>query len=144
MAHQLQASCWRPHKSSFHSALKESGARGEPGAHPACRLYAQVRQQPRPAYIALSTCTSGALMQTKLTLRLGQRLIRRAKAYARRTGKSVSELVADFFGRLETPAEGSTPEVVAQSPAVQSLVGALAGAELDEADYRAHLVEKHA
>ena len=82
-------------------------------------------------------------MQIKLTLRLEQRLIRRAKAYARRTGKSVSELVADFFGRLETPAEGSTPEVVAQSPAVQSLVGALAGAGLDEADYRAHLVEKH-
>ena len=82
-------------------------------------------------------------MQTKLTLRLEQRLIRRAKAYARRTGKSVSELVADFFGRLDAPAGERPPRVVAQSPAVQSLVGALAGARLDEADYRAHLVEKH-
>jgi len=82
-------------------------------------------------------------MQTKLTLRLEQRLIRRAKAYARRAGKSVSELVADFFGRLEAPAEGTTTGVVAQSPAVQSLVGALSGARLDEADYRAHLAEKH-
>jgi hypothetical protein len=81
-------------------------------------------------------------MQTKLTLRLEQRLIRRAKAYARRTGKSVSELVADFFGRLEAPAEEPL-RVVAQSPAVQSLVGALAGGQLDEADYRAHLAEKH-
>jgi hypothetical protein len=26
---------------------------------------------------------------------------------------------------------------------VQSLVGALAGAQVDEGDYRAHLVEKH-
>lgn len=82
-------------------------------------------------------------MQTKLTLRLEQRLIRRAKAYARRTGKSVSELVADFFGRLDAPADEASQRVVAQSPAVQSLVGALAGARLDEADYRAHLVEKH-
>ena len=82
-------------------------------------------------------------MQTKLTLRLEQRLIRRAKAYARRTGKSVSELVADFFGRLEAPAEEAPPRVAAQSPAVQSLVGALAGARVEESDYRAHLAEKH-
>jgi hypothetical protein len=82
-------------------------------------------------------------MQTKLTLRLEQRLIRRAKAYARRTGKSVSELVADFFGRLAAPTDEAAPRVVAQSPAVQSLVGALAGSRMDETDYRAHLVEKH-
>ena len=82
-------------------------------------------------------------MQTKLTLRLEQRLIRRAKAYARRTGKSVSELVADFFGRLEAPAEEAPPRVTAQSPAVQSLVGALAGTRVDASDYRAHLAEKH-
>ena len=82
-------------------------------------------------------------MHTKLTLRLEQRLIRRAKAYARRTGKSVSELVADFFGRLEAPQEEAPPRVAAQSPAVQSLVGALAGSRVDEAAYRAHLAEKH-
>jgi len=82
-------------------------------------------------------------VQTKLTLRLEQRLIRRAKAYARRTGKSVSELVADFFGRLEAPAQTSPTDVAAQSPAVQSLVGALAGARVEETDHRAHLIEKH-
>ena len=60
-------------------------------------------------------------MQTKLTLRLEQRLIRRAKAYARRTGKSVSELVADFFGRLDAATGEKPPRVVAQSPAVQSM-----------------------
>ncbi len=82
-------------------------------------------------------------MQTKLTLRLEQRLIRRAKAYARRSGKSVSALVADFFGRLDAPSEGPPSDVVARSPAVQSLVGAFAGARPDEADYRAHLLDKH-
>ena len=71
-------------------------------------------------------------MQTKLTLRLEQRLVRRAKAYARRTGKSVSELVADFFGHLDLPLGETGPQVVAQSPAVQSLVGVLRGARLDE------------
>lgn len=81
-------------------------------------------------------------MQTKLTLRLEQRLIRRAKAYARRSGKSVSELVAEFFGRLESlPDDGASS--VAQSPAVQSLVGVMRGASVDQADYREHLAEKY-
>jgi len=79
-------------------------------------------------------------MQTKLTLRLEDRLIRRAKAYARRSGKSLSELVADMFARLQT----STPEATEpQSPAVRSLAGALEGKELDREAYRAYLAQKH-
>lgn len=94
-------------------------------------------------YIVQVIYTAGS-MQTKLTLRLDDRLIRRAKAYARKSGKSLSELVADLFTRLQGPA----PEAVsglpeAQSPAVRSLVGALAGKDLDRDDYRAHLVAKH-
>jgi hypothetical protein len=72
-------------------------------------------------------------VQTKLTLRLDDRLIRRAKAYAQKSGKSLSELVAELFTRLQAPAP----------PAVRDLVGALAGKDLDREDYRAHLVEKH-
>ena len=82
-------------------------------------------------------------MHTKLTLRLDQRLIRRAKAYASRTGKSVSDLVADFFARLESPTERSTTDVEVRSPAVRSLIGALAGGRGSEADYRRWLAEKH-
>ena len=79
-------------------------------------------------------------MQTKLTLRLDDRLIRRAKAYAQRSGKSLSELVADLFLRLQAPAT-EAPE--ARSPAVRSLAGALAGHDLDREDHRRHLLEKH-
>ena len=83
-------------------------------------------------------------MQTKLTLRLDDRLIRRAKAYAQRSGKSLSELVADLFARLQAPATETpqtTPEAL--SPAVRSLAGALAGHELDRENYRRHLTQKH-
>ncbi len=36
-------------------------------------------------------------MQTNVTLRLDERLVRRAKACARRSGKSVSQMVAEYF-----------------------------------------------
>lgn len=79
-------------------------------------------------------------MQTKLTLRLDDRLIRRAKLYAQRSGKSLSEVVADLFSRLHTPGD---PQPVELSPAVRSLAGALAGHELTRESYRRHLEEKH-
>lgn len=79
-------------------------------------------------------------MQTKLTLRLERELIERAKAYARRTGKSVSEVVADFFAQLEAR---KADETAPRSPAVESLVGALSGKKVNEADYRNYLAEKH-
>ena len=77
-------------------------------------------------------------MQTKLTLRLDRRLIRQAKAYARRTGKSVSAIVADFFMRLK---DDDVAEEL--SPPVRSLVGALKPGRVSEEDYRRYLVDKH-
>lgn len=79
-------------------------------------------------------------MQTKLTLRLEDQLIRRAKAYARRSGKSLSELVGDLFARLQS-SEPESPE--RRSPIVRSLAGSLAGHDLDREEYRRHLAEKH-
>ncbi len=79
-------------------------------------------------------------MQTKLTLRLDESLIRRAKAYAQRSGKSVSGIVADFFAQLDDrPEQG--PETL--PPAVRSLVGALGKKSVEESDYRRYLDEKH-
>ena len=79
-------------------------------------------------------------MQTKLTLRLEERLVRRAKAYARRSGKSVSQMVADYFllllGREPEEAE-SLP------PTVKLLKGSLRGRRVDRRDYHRHIEEKH-
>lgn len=79
-------------------------------------------------------------MSTKLTLRLDEDLIRRAKQHSARSGKSVSRLVADYFALI-----GAEDRQVATdlTPRVRSLVGALVGAKVDERDYRRHLEKKH-
>ena len=79
-------------------------------------------------------------MQTKLTLRLDERLIRRAKAYARRTGKSVSAIVADFFTRLSDERVAAGERL---SPPVRSLVGVLRPGRVSEDDYGRYLEDKH-
>jgi len=72
-------------------------------------------------------------MHTKLTLRIDEELIERAKSYARRSGKSVSQLVSDYLELLPRP-ERSGPRTF--TPIVESLRGVLAGSGLDEEDYR--------
>ncbi len=79
-------------------------------------------------------------MQTKLTLRMEESLVRQAKRYAARSGRSVSRLVADFFALIESAAGAETAEL---SPRVQSLVGALATHDISEDDYRRYLRQKH-
>jgi hypothetical protein len=39
-------------------------------------------------------------MQTKRTLRLDDQLVKQAKTYAKKSGKFVSQLVADYFSLL--------------------------------------------
>lgn len=80
-------------------------------------------------------------MQTKLTLRIDEELIERAKVYSKRTGKSVSQLVADYFDALPLRSPKKTSPSL--TPIVQSLRGVLREAELDESDYRRHLEEKY-
>lgn len=79
-------------------------------------------------------------MGTKLTLRLDEDLIRRAKRHSARSGKSVSRLVADYFALIDAKDEPAATEL---TPRVRSLVGALSGAKVDERDYRRHLEQKH-
>ena len=79
-------------------------------------------------------------MQTKLTLRLEQNLIDRAKAYSRRSGKSVSQLVADYFALMDTPDQQQSSEL---TPLVRSMKGSLRDADLSEEDYRRYLSEKY-
>ena len=83
-------------------------------------------------------------MQTKLTLRLDERVIVRAKSWARRRGVSLSQAVASLFEQLP----GASDQTLA--PWTQELLGIAArgkGRPLsDEAIRRAHLkhlAEKH-
>lgn len=79
-------------------------------------------------------------MQTKLTLRLEEELVKRAKSFARRTGKSVSQIVADYFASLETVPPEKDIEL---TPVVRSLKGALRGADVHIEDYHRHLEDKY-
>ena len=78
-------------------------------------------------------------MNTKLTLRMDVDLVRTAKTEASRRGKSVSQIVGDFF---DTLASGHH-EQAALPPITASLVGILKNHGVSEADYRKYLQEKH-
>jgi Family of unknown function (DUF6364) len=79
-------------------------------------------------------------MHTKLTLRLDEELIERAKSHARRSGRSVSQLVSDYLEMLLQPERLRARPL---TPIVESLRGVLAGSGLDEEDYRRYLEEKY-
>lgn len=79
-------------------------------------------------------------MQTKLTLRLEDQLIEQAKSYAAQAGKSVSQIVADYFKLITTQnIKTNTPS----TPITQSLRGLLRESKLDEKDYKNYLEGKH-
>ena len=78
-------------------------------------------------------------MNVKLTLRMDDELIRQAKQAAEKRGKSVSQMVAEFFGTLGDRAKtGQT-----YPPVTASLLGVLREKPVDEGAYKRHLREKH-
>lgn len=79
-------------------------------------------------------------MQTKLTLRLEDQLIEQAKSYAAQAGKSVSQIVSDYF-KLLTSQKTKTGSPT--TPITHSLRGILRDSKLDEKDYKRYLEEKH-
>ncbi len=85
------------------------------------------------------TANRRAKMQTKLTLRMDADLIERAKGYARRTGKSVSQIVADYFALLERDLDDKAVDV---TPIVGSLRGALKEVIVEEEEHRRELEER--
>ena len=78
-------------------------------------------------------------MNTKLTLRMDTELVRTAKTEASRRGKSVSQIVGDFFDSLASGARVQSD----LPPLTASLVGILKARGISEADYRKHLREKY-
>lgn len=79
-------------------------------------------------------------MKKKLTLRMDQKAIAQAKAYARRRGTSVSKLVENFFVALEADETNSEIET---SRLVRELAGIAADTDVSREDYYDHLEEKH-
>ena len=75
-------------------------------------------------------------MQTKLTLRLEDQLIDQAKSYAAQAGKSVSQLVAEYFSLLTSPKPAANPP---SAPVTTSLRGLLRESAVDENDYKKYL-----
>ena len=78
-------------------------------------------------------------MDTKLTLRLDDRLIETAKKEAHQRGTSLSQMVTDYFRAINSRGK-SRKEL---PPVTASLVGSLKGRKLDRGQYRRHLEEKY-
>lgn len=78
-------------------------------------------------------------MQTKLTLRLEAAVIKRAKRYAKNSGKSLSQMVSEYFEHLERP----RMPVKKLGPITHKLKGALLKSGVDETDYRSYQEQKY-
>lgn len=78
-------------------------------------------------------------MKNKLTLRLDDSLIKRAKKRAKKKGTSVSQMVADYFALIES--DQSSP-IQKLPPITASLAGILKNANIREEDYKKHLEDK--
>ncbi len=78
-------------------------------------------------------------MNTKITLRMDEAIVRKAKIEAKRRGKSVSRMVAELIEAI-----GSQPDLEkVLPPTTSSLMGIMKGKEISEDDYKVHLREKH-
>ena len=77
----------------------------------------------------------------KLTLRMEAELVQSAKAYASVHGKSLSQLVADYFRELTSQSGGREEKL---PPLTQSLRDIMSDdKELDEKSYKQHLEDKY-
>lgn len=79
-------------------------------------------------------------MQTKLTLRLDDNLVRKAKNHARRKGTSVSRMIADYFQLIQSDKE---ERKIRSAPLTASLQGLMRQSVLDEKGYKKYLEGKY-
>lgn len=79
-------------------------------------------------------------MQTKLTLRVEEAVVRKAKQLAKKRGTSVSRIFGEFISSQsdELPSDELPP-------VTSSMVGIIRkeGAEIDESDYGKHLEDRY-
>jgi hypothetical protein len=74
---------------------------------------------------------------SKLTLSVNDRVVSRAKQYAKQRGMSVSKMVEAYLAAVAEPASPATRDC----PVLSSLRGSLKQA--DRGDYRDHLAAKY-
>ncbi len=69
------------------------------------------------------------------------KLITMAKSVAKKKGKSLSKMVADYFNALTN--KEISEDISELPPNVKSLYGALSNSDIDESDYKKYLEGKH-
>lgn len=77
-------------------------------------------------------------MHAKLTLRMDEALVERAKMQAAQRGKSVSKMFGEFVASLGTSKRGCD-----LPPITSSLLGIIKGRCVSEKDYKKRLREKY-
>ena len=80
-------------------------------------------------------------MNTKLTLRLNDELINNAKKYAQKEGKSLSQIVAEFFKALSSRKQSLHDFKL--KPNTSKLYGSLKNTEISQDDYKMHIERKY-
>lgn len=76
-------------------------------------------------------------MQSKLTLRMEDAVIRKAKRLSRRRGESVSKIISDYITE-----QGEELDMEELPPVTSSMVAVLSP-EAEEADYKRYLEKKY-
>ncbi len=80
-------------------------------------------------------------MNTKLTLRLDKALIQDAKVYAKKEGKSISQIVSEYFNAISK--RNSDKKEIKLKPIVSKLYGSLKGSSISKKDYKKHIKNKY-
>jgi len=79
-------------------------------------------------------------METKLTLKLDQSVIKSVKVYAEKHNRSLSKLVEDYFRNLILESYYKKAQI---SPLVQELSGIISAADLDGINYTDYVESKY-
>lgn len=80
-------------------------------------------------------------MNTKLTLRLDEALIHEAKEYAKKEGKSISQIVTEFFKAINS--KSNTLKDKKLKPITSKLYSSLKNSKISNDDYKKHLEGKY-
>lgn len=78
-------------------------------------------------------------MNTKLTLKLDQEIIKKAKDYAKNKNTSLSKLIENILSRMTSSGDFSSQI----TPLVDSLSGIIDADKINEDDYKSFLEEKY-